>query len=385
MGNSSNFNDNLCTLFDEEAPQKSGPTPAERLLMYFSSFNKDFSELEKFIDSSKGSPILDLAIFNIFKLSESSSYKKVCPYLLPEGVSESLILSSKQCSELLADMFLCQIKRSPSSKLNRDGDFTRLFEKDQRNSKNQKLAMIFEYFAGVESLQNTLVFNRHAQSLSERVSCQTLSKSKLPLSQVSVKENGKIEDSKDSAWVDFANKYIGGGVLGSGFLQEEKLFMSYPELLTSLLFVERLGDNEVFSINILNSKDSVEIIGMDAIDFSRNPNKQYSFPCIERELNKAYLGFSKANSQKISTGKWGCGAFGGDPQLKFIIQWLACSMAGKEMIFYSGNDIRLSNLKIFYEKFKNKKIGDLVEEVERKLVQNSRYMDFFTSALYSKI
>lgn len=27
----------------------------------------------------------------------------------------------------------------------------------------------------------------------------------------------------------------------------------------------------------------------------------------------------------IATGNWGCGAFGGDPELKAIIQWLAAS------------------------------------------------------------
>lgn len=27
----------------------------------------------------------------------------------------------------------------------------------------------------------------------------------------------------------------------------------------------------------------------------------------------------------ISTGNWGCGAFGGDPEIKSMIQWLAAS------------------------------------------------------------
>ena len=31
------------------------------------------------------------------------------------------------------------------------------------------------------------------------------------------------------------------------------------------------------------------------------------------------------NSIGIVTGNWGCGAFGGDPELKTIIQWLAAS------------------------------------------------------------
>lgn len=27
----------------------------------------------------------------------------------------------------------------------------------------------------------------------------------------------------------------------------------------------------------------------------------------------------------IATGNWGCGAFGGDPQLKAVLQWIAAS------------------------------------------------------------
>ncbi|KAL2922419.1 Poly(ADP-ribose) glycohydrolase 1 [Bienertia sinuspersici] len=27
----------------------------------------------------------------------------------------------------------------------------------------------------------------------------------------------------------------------------------------------------------------------------------------------------------IATGNWGCGAFGGDPEVKTVIQWLAAS------------------------------------------------------------
>lgn len=46
---------------------------------------------------------------------------------------------------------------------------------------------------------------------------------------------------------------------------------------------------------------------------------------------KAYVGFSKSEpkDKSIVSGNWGCGAFNGDLHLKFIIQWLACSMAGK--------------------------------------------------------
>lgn len=48
--------------------------------------------------------------------------------------------------------------------------------------------------------------------------------------------------------VDFANKYIGGGVLGSGSVQEEIRFLMCPELILCRLFTEELDSNEVVEI-----------------------------------------------------------------------------------------------------------------------------------------
>lgn len=44
--------------------------------------------------------------------------------------------------------------------------------------------------------------------------------------------------------VDFASSWLGGGVLDSGLLQEEILFLMNPELIVSRLFTEKLQDNE---------------------------------------------------------------------------------------------------------------------------------------------
>ena len=48
--------------------------------------------------------------------------------------------------------------------------------------------------------------------------------------------------------MDFANKYIGGGVLRYGCVQEEIRFLVCPELIVSRLFVEELDANEVLVI-----------------------------------------------------------------------------------------------------------------------------------------
>ncbi len=48
--------------------------------------------------------------------------------------------------------------------------------------------------------------------------------------------------------MDFANKYLGGGVLNSGCAQEEIRFVICPELLVSMLFTEVMQTSEAVLI-----------------------------------------------------------------------------------------------------------------------------------------
>jgi len=38
-----------------------------------------------------------------------------------------------------------------------------------------------------------------------------------------------------------------------------------------------------------------------------------------------YQRMDQGNNIGVATGNWGCGVFGGDPEVKTIIQWLAAS------------------------------------------------------------
>lgn len=63
--------------------------------------------------------------------------------------------------------------------------------------------------------------------------------------RVHISSSGTIEDNGlGLLQVDFANKYVGGGVLGYGCVQEEIRFLICPELLISRLFTEELGNTE---------------------------------------------------------------------------------------------------------------------------------------------
>ena len=65
-----------------------------------------------------------------------------------------------------------------------------------------------------------------------------------PIRQALVQLEGTIEDCSGAVQLDFANKFLGGGVLNHGCVQEEIRFVICPELLVSLLFTECLNSNE---------------------------------------------------------------------------------------------------------------------------------------------
>ena len=70
-----------------------------------------------------------------------------------------------------------------------------------------------------------------------------------------------MEDvAEPSLLVDFANKHIGGGVLGFGWVQEKILFLIHPELLLScLICVDPMAENE--AILLVGAERTAEYSG----------------------------------------------------------------------------------------------------------------------------
>ena len=97
----------------------------------------------------------------------------------------------------------------------------------------------------------------------------------------------------------------------------------------------------------------VTVVAIDATPYRSKEQKeeQYQVSRLLRELNKAYIGFKPAvkPSRKderptaVATGNWGCGAFGGDTTLKFIIQWMAASYAGRDVLYLTFHDKKLAS------------------------------------------
>ncbi|KAL1459241.1 hypothetical protein WDU94_011246 [Cyamophila willieti] len=91
------------------------------------------------------------------------------------------------------------------------------------------------------------------------------------------------------------------------------------------------------------------VLAIDASNVARNPRSQYSLKSIQRELNKAYVGFSwgqedaSRSGNTVATGNWGCGAFKGDVQLKALLQLMAAAEASASVAYFTFGNSDLTN------------------------------------------
>lgn len=67
------------------------------------------------------------------------------------------------------------------------------------------------------------------------------------------------------------------------------------------------------------------------------------------------------------TGRWGCGAFRGNAQLKFLIQWVVCSIAEIPMIFSDpeGHQIKEFSSFVKYMNHRKYKVHDVMRILEK--------------------
>ncbi|CAD8107239.1 unnamed protein product [Paramecium sonneborni] len=221
-----------------------------------------------------------------------------------------------------------------------------------------------------------------------------------------------IEEQENSFLVDFANKYVGGGVLDYGCVQEEILFTIMPENIIAVLFCKVLEDDEVVLIkNSIRYSDykgygysfqfvkrepknlNQNILVLDAQDYSYDSLKQYQPNEILREINKSFIGFSLSQQLSneefllpISTGKWGCGVFEGDCELKIIIQLIAFSASianedqQRKMIFSTFKDKKTNQYQKVLDDIikKYKSVGNLFQQL-LKMSKKYRVFEFLVN------
>nr|XP_025845596.1 poly(ADP-ribose) glycohydrolase isoform X1 [Vulpes vulpes] len=294
--------------------------------------------------------------------------------LLKQKMNHSITMSQEQIASLLANAFFCTFPRRNAKMKSEyssypDINFNRLFE-GRSSRKPEKLKTLFCYFRRVTEKKPTGLVTFTRQSLEDFPEWERCEK---PLTRLHVTYEGTIEgNGQGMLQVDFANRFVGGGVTGAGLVQEEIRFLINPELIVSRLFTEVLDHNECLIITGTEQyseytgyaetyrwarshedgserdawqRRGTEIVAIDALHFRRYLD-QFVPEKIRRELNKAYCGFlrpgvSSENLSAVATGNWGCGAFGGDARLKALIQILAAAVADRDVVYFTFGDSEL--------------------------------------------
>ncbi|KAM9716529.1 poly(ADP-ribose) glycohydrolase isoform 2-T2 [Menidia menidia] len=377
------------------------------ILKYSASHAKrwDFTALNtyctKVLEPDAAEHLFDSLLPDMVQLALRASELCTKPIpLLKTGMNHSITMSQEQVACLLANAFFCTFPRRSSRKAEYsnypDINFFRLFE-GSSTRKIEKLKTLLCYFRSVTEQTPTGLVTFTRKRLDKPPnwrSSQTL------LTKLHITCEGTIEDDGfGMLQVDFANKFVGGGVTSSGLVQEEIRFLINPELIVSRLFTEALDHNECLIItgtqqyskykgysqtyewdgscqDTTPSDDwqrrCTEIVAIDALQF-RNFLEQFQPERIRRELNKAYCGFARPekesqNLSAVATGNWGCGAFKGDTHLKALLQMLAAAEAGRDVAYFTFGDSKLMidvhNMHSFLTQ-RNISVGEVYDLLEK--------------------
>ena len=285
------------------------------------------------------------------------------------------------------------------------------------------LRCLFEYFAA--DLSNELLSDADQSAVSFiRRSLPERTPDSVPqlgscseLCGLTVRRTGAIGDDIGEIEVDFANEDVS---FGRGGTQEEIMIGMSPELCIIPLIADTLAENETLVVQgarrvgdhhgygldmVFTGVHGVErrwseryIVAMDATNFAWEDEKylrllrkargdesvlrvqeiseQLLPEAIIREIRKAYCAFRPlpgsihelSNSFPIATGLWGCGAYGGDCELKVVIQWIAASEARRCLSFYTFGDEKLATkLETCTAQLRRlgKTVGDLLGWIEQ--------------------
>jgi len=153
---------------------------------------------------------------------------------------------------------------------------------------------------------------------------------------------GSMEDCElADAFVNFANANFGYGRITAGCTQEEILQMCCPEFNVGMLHLGCMTDDEVVLVHNVRRFSAYQGYGGTfryVGPWTGNPTVQTILTMdatthhhffehkILRDIRKAYIAFQ--GFSLVSSGRWGCGAFGGTPSHKIAQQLVAAGLAG---------------------------------------------------------
>ncbi|XP_050076399.1 poly(ADP-ribose) glycohydrolase-like [Anopheles maculipalpis] len=294
--------------------------------------------------------------------------------LLVHWRTHAVSMTQEQAACLLANAFFCTypLPKATLAKGFSGGNFAPLFA-GTNQSVVEKIKCLCHYFrrvctrmpTGVLTYQRRYVPVHHVPDWGT-VDAQ-FTRDRVPLH---VSPDGTIEDQGAGLLqMVFANRYLGGGVIGHGCVQEEIRCVINPELLVGRLLFEALRETEAYLVlgterycNYANYASSFTfqadyrdetprdasgrrqcyIVGLDAIRMQPGVD-QYEQQALRRELGKAYAGFrdgldGRTPAPGIATGNWGCGAFGGHAPLKALVQLMVACVVGRPLLYFTCNE-----------------------------------------------
>lgn len=128
---------------------------------------------------------------------------------------------------------------------------------------------------------------------------------------------------------------------------------------------------------------------LNAKNVSKEKHSQYSSRNIFRNLNKIFLTGTVAKTvskQKVITGNWGCGAYGNDLFLMFIIQILGFSQAESEFVYCPFSETKaFEHFKELAEILEGRSVSEVVRIVlgygERRNPLKIKFSDYLFEKL----
>jgi len=285
--------------------------------------------------------------------------------MLQRGQPSCVSLSRDQVSCLVANMFLCTFLPCTHLKRRHRGHFVGdraptgpltfvYWHLNQSGATETYLESLMNYFTEVAATddleERNILYKRVVEQTGRMGDWHPREGAGKKIVRIEPFLEGRIGD-EERIEMDFANENVGFGTTAT---QEELILGTSPETCPIVLFNETLDDNE--AIVIVGAKkygdysgygrtvryegsfpqewtwSARTIIAIDAVPGPGNLSRQLTDNVMDREIRKAVAGFSAARGAVVATGHWGCGAFGGDMEVKCLVQILAASMAGVDKL-----------------------------------------------------
>lgn len=321
------------------------------------------------------------------------------PELFPTNVLASLahrnsriVLSRRQVACLIVHQFLCTLSR-PQWMTDGSQDFHIWYSSRTPQPKAVKayLFSLFHYFHMLADPSNSSPLKYDVSDWPIVFSLRVLAADHWPvintdvglippniidtIDGASTAEKNMLAGLPNGASVISANKDVGFGRTAS---QEEMVVGCSPELCVVVLFQPTLRDEEVLVVEGAQAMISMTgyarsaqlqryldldyeestwrqskwrhrtVLFMDALELDSYDADEMTPDLlpghVDRELKKAYTAFSYltahyANAPKpVVTGLWGCRSFGGNKDMKTLIQWVAASLARVKLLFVCTGD-----------------------------------------------